>query len=202
MRIADLFCGAGGAGMGYHRAGFEVVGVDNRPQPNYPFTFYQGDAMTFPLDGFDVLHASPPCQIFSPAGTGRKRDDHPDLLTPIRELFKASGKPYVIENIPTAPMPTGVLLCGSTFDLPLIRHRRFEINPDPILVPSLCPQHSHQRGVQHKGRYSYGRKTWEPMWIKYVLPEVWPWMTLKESGQAIPPQYTEWIGNYLMEALR
>ena len=202
-RLLDLFCGAGGAGMGYHHAGFDVVGVDNQPQPNYPFTFVQADALEIraaaDLTCIAAIHACPPCQRF--AGTYQNHDHHPDLLTPTRAALKATGKPYVIENIATAPMPTGVLLCGSTFGLPLIRHRRFEIYPDPVLVPSLCPQSSHGRGVAHQGRYAYGRKTWEPNWRKYVLPVVWPWMTVAESGQAIPPAYTEYIGLQLLGAL-
>ena len=151
-RLLDLFCGAGGAAMGYRRAGFEVVGVDIEPQPRYPFEFHQWDAMEllawhvhhagrgWPFGSFDAIHASPPCQLFSEGAPGRKRADHPDLLTPVRECLKAIGLPYVIENVATAPMPTSILLCGATFGLPLIRHRRFEVNPDPGLVPSLCPQ--------------------------------------------------------------
>jgi DNA (cytosine-5)-methyltransferase 1 len=201
-RLLDLFCGAGGAAVGYHRAGFDVTGVDNRPQPRYPFTFHQADAMTYPLDGFDAIHASPPCQLFSEGAPGRKRDDHPDLLTPIRERLRAWGGCYVIENVATAPMQSNVLFCGSTFGLPLIRHRRFEINPEPLLVPSMCPQSRFQRGVAHKGRYSYGHGHWRPNWQKHVLPVVWPWMELEESGQAIPPAYTEYIGAQLLEHLK
>lgn len=205
-RLLDLFCGAGGAAMGYARAGFEVVGVDNRAQPRYPFAFLRADALeaiswigdpdSSYLGPFDAIHASPPCQRY--AGTYQDHSHHPDLLPEVRELLKQTGLPYVIENIATAPMPTGILLCGSTFGLPLIRHRRFEIHPDPVLVPSMCPQSSHGRGTEHKGRYAYGRKTWEPNWRKHVLPVVWPWMTVEESGQAIPPDYTEWIGRQLL----
>ena len=200
-RLLDLFCGAGGAAMGYHRAGFDVTGVDIEPQPRYLFEFHQADAMTYPLDGFDVIHASPPCQVYSTGAPGRKRDGHPDLLPAVRELLKATGKPYVIENVATAPMPGSILLCGSTFGLPVIRHRRFEISPDPVLAPSLCPQSSFSRGVAHKGRYSYGHGNWGPAWRKHVLPVVWPWMTVAESGQAIPPAYTEHIGAQLMAVL-
>ena len=154
------------------------------------------------LAQFDLIDASPPCQLFSEGAPGRKRDSHEDLLTPTRELLKASGKPYVIENVATAPMPTSILLCGSTFDLPLIRHRRFEVNPDLGLVPSLCPQSRYARGVAHKGRYGYGHGNWGPSWRKYVLPVVWPWMTVEESGQAVPPPYTQWIAEQLLGLLR
>jgi DNA (cytosine-5)-methyltransferase 1 len=102
-RLLDLFCGAGGAAMGYSRAGFEVVGVDINLQPHYPFEFHQADAMTYPLDGFDVIHASPPCQAYTrkAASWGRARNhwlEHPDLLGPTRELLIATGLPYVIET--------------------------------------------------------------------------------------------------------
>lgn len=200
-RLLDLFCGPGGAAMGYYQAGFEIVGVDIVLQASYPFAFVQADAMTYPLAGFDVIHASPPCQLFSEGAPGRKRSDHPDLLTPTRERLRASGKPYVIENVATAPMPTSILLCGATFGLPLIRHRRFEVNPDPGLVPSLCPQSRFARGVAHKGRYSYGHGRWRENWRKYVLPAVWPWMELEESGQAIPPAYTEYLSHILLAAI-
>jgi DNA (cytosine-5)-methyltransferase 1 len=196
-RLLDLFCGAGGAAMGYHRAGFDVTGIDIRPQPRYPFRFVQADAMTYPLDGFDVIHASPPCQEYSTGAPGRKRGG-PDLLGPVRAHLIASGLPYVIENVATAPMPGSVLLCGATFDLPVIRHRRFEINPAPLLVPSTCPQSRYARGVAHRGRYGYGHGSWQVAWREHVLPVVWPWMTLAEAGQAIPPAYTEYIGGQLM----
>jgi len=191
--------------MGYWRAGFEIVGVDIAEQPSYPFEFHLGDALDedfiASLGCFDAQHGSPPCQLFSEGAPGRKRADHPDLLTPTRERFQAAGLPYVIENVATAPMPTSVLLCGSTFELPLIRHRRFEISPDMLLVPSLCPQSSYGRGVAHKGRYSYGHGRWRENWREHVLPAVWPWMELEESGQAIPPAYTEFIGRWLLESL-
>jgi DNA (cytosine-5)-methyltransferase 1 len=201
-RLLDLFCGAGGCSVGYDRAGFDVVGVDNQPQPRYPFEFHQGDALTFPLDGFDAIHASPPCQAYAEAGTSRKRDDHPDLLDPVRQLLIATGKPYVIENIPTAPMPDSFLLCGATFGLPIIRHRRFEVWPPLGLVPSLCHQASHARAVDHgPGFYPYARGSWEAAWREHVLPVVWPWMTLYEAGQAVPPAYTEYIGTQLLAHL-
>ena len=113
MRLLDLFCGAGGAAMGYHRAGFEVVGIDIAPQPNYPFEFVQADAMEFPLDGFDAIHASPPCQAYTALATGK----HPRLIEPMRERLASSGVPWVIENVVGAPLRQPVLLCGSMFGL-------------------------------------------------------------------------------------
>ena len=140
-RLLDLFCGAGGAAMGYHRAGFEVVGVDIAPQKNYPFEFHQADAMTYPLEGFDAIHASPPCQAFTDLKTMPNARQHDDLLTPTRERLIASGLPYVIENVEGAPM-TGpyIRLCGSMFALgvgnaELRRHRLFELGGFYTLTP-------------------------------------------------------------------
>src|SRR5678815_3968779 len=116
-RLLDLFCGAGGAAMGYHRAGFEVVGVDIKPQPHYPFEFHQADAMTFPLEGFDAIHASPPCQAFCDLKDMHNAKQHDNLLTPIRKRLAESGVPYVIENVRGAPLDGKLRLCGSMFDL-------------------------------------------------------------------------------------
>ena len=104
-RLLDLFCGAGGAAMGYYRAGFDVVGVDIKPQPRYPFEFHQGDALAYPTDRFDAIHASPPCQAYS-QGTLSQRargDVYPDLVAPTRQTLNCSGLPWVIENVPGAP---------------------------------------------------------------------------------------------------
>ena len=115
--LADLCCGAGGAGMGYHRAGFKVTGFDIEPQPNYPFEFAQTDALEVDLSEFDVIHVSPPCQKWSWAArrwTDRKRTD---LITPIRDKLIKSGKPYVIENVTGAPLKNPIMLCGRMFGL-------------------------------------------------------------------------------------
>ena len=122
-RLLDLFSGAGGAAVGYHRAGFDVVGVDINPQPRYPFEHHQGDAMTWPLEGFDVVHASPPCQAYvTLAGDG-----WPDLIGPVLERLTAWGGPWVIENVPTAPIH-GLTICGQSFGLGVRRHRVFASN--------------------------------------------------------------------------
>ena len=134
MRILDLFCGAGGAGAGYARAGFEVIGVDVRPQPCYPFEFIRCDAIEFlQLDGlagaFDAIHASPPCQRFTSLRTmTNHRPDHPDLIEPVRYLLERVGLPWVIENVPGSPMTHSVLLCGSMFGL---GSRRASATPTP-----------------------------------------------------------------------
>jgi DNA (cytosine-5)-methyltransferase 1 len=123
-RIADLFCKAGGAGMGYYRAGFDVVGVDIEPQPRYPFEFVQADALTFDLDGFDAYHASPPCQGFSAMKRATKVE-HADLLTPTRARLLATGRPFVLENVEGAPLHEPWKLCGTQFGLKTRRHRLF-----------------------------------------------------------------------------
>jgi len=120
VKLLDLYCKAGGAAMGYHRAGFEVVGVDIEPQPHYPFEFHQADAMTFPLAGFDAIHASPPCQRYSTMTKKWGREsEHPDLVDPTRERLLEAGVPFVIENVPAAPLRSPVTLCGSMFQLEL-----------------------------------------------------------------------------------
>lgn len=150
-RLLDLFCGEGGASMGYARAGFEVVGVDSEPQPRYPFEFVRADAMTYPLGGFDAVHASPPCQAFSITRSLWKDREHPELIEATRDRLREWGGVYVIENVPGAPLLQPVLLCGSMFGLHVRRHRLFE-SPVSFLVPS-C-QHGLQtpRFLVQRGR--------------------------------------------------
>jgi DNA (cytosine-5)-methyltransferase 1 len=134
-RLLDLFCGAGGCGVGYRQAGFDVVGVDLLDQPDYPFEFHQADAMTYPLDGdWDAIHASPPCQAFTSLKVMHNAREHEDLLTETRERLQAWGGLYVIENVPGAPMRNHVTICGSSiglgvrkYDRELRRHRHFEV---------------------------------------------------------------------------
>jgi DNA (cytosine-5)-methyltransferase 1 len=137
-RLLDLFCGAGGAAMGYSRAGFEVVGVDIEPQRRYPFEFIKGDAIVglesllargldhYLLCDFDAIHASPPCQAYGSLRALNPTKDYPRLIEPTRELLVAIGLPYVIENVPGAPLIDPVRLCGSMVGLPIRRHRLFE----------------------------------------------------------------------------
>lgn len=201
-RLLDLFCGAGGAAVGYHRAGFDVVGVDIAPQPHYPFEFITADALEWltqvEVHLFDAIHASPPCQ----AHTGvPNRREHPDLIPATRELLEASGLPWVMENVPGAEMGSAVLLCGATFGLPIIRLRLFE-SSFPMMAPNTCRAKSTLRATGHgRGFYPYARKGWRPAWRKHVIPEIWPWMDLEEAGQAIPPAYTEFIGQQLLAAV-
>jgi hypothetical protein len=207
MRVLDLFCGAGGAGMGYHQAGFEVVGVDINPQPRYPFEFHQADAMTFPLDGFDLIHASPPCQAYS-ATKNMHSNIHPELVEPIRARLIASGIPYIIENVIGAPLSNPIVLCGEMFGLRVIRHRQFETS-----FPCLRPTHlGHQgktlgrrHGVDCKDGYYcgvYGDGTDKGSTEQWKTAMGINWMSRKELAQAIPPAYTEYIANQFLLSWR
>jgi len=216
-RLLDLFCGAGGAAVGYHRAGFDVVGVDIAPQPRYPFEFHQGDAMTWPLAGYDAIHASPPCQLWSEAtrtGDGRV---HHDLLTPIRARLLTADIPYVIENVPKAPLIAPIVLCGSMFDLDVRRHRCFEANwglrdhhwpcRHRIWARRFRPNNSVRR--RHGGRLAFvvdvtggGSGGYGGRVADWRAAMGIDWMTRDELTQAIPPAYTEYIGAQLIDAIR
>jgi DNA (cytosine-5)-methyltransferase 1 len=210
-RLLDLFCGAGGAAMGYDRAGFDVVGVDNRPQPRYPFEFHQADAMTFPLDGFDVVHASPPCQRHSSLAKLSPHREYPDLIPGTRARLRAFGAPYVIENVVGAPLEAPVMLCGSMVGLHLIRrHRLFESsvvllsptcahNRGEAVLPALNGD-DRKRGGKSRicGVYGNGGDKRADLWPTAMGIE---WMTRQELTQAIPPAYTEWIGRQLFAAI-
>jgi len=206
-----LFCGGGGASVGYARAGFEVVGVDINRQPNYPFPFYQEDAMTFPLDGFDVIHASPPCQHYSSMTTrwttSGGTSEHPDLVAATRRRLLAVNVPYVMENVVGSPLHDYAMLCGSMFGLGsdggyLKRHRWFESNVW-IWPPHPCAHVGPAVGVWgHAGGSSkrdphkrfFNSANWrEAMGID--------WMTSEELVEAIPPAYTEYIGQILRKSL-
>lgn len=198
MRLLDLFCGAGGASVGYSRAGFdEIVGVDIKPQPRYPFDFVQEDALSFPLEGFDVIHASPPCQRWTNAQKIRGRD-HPDLITPTRERLKETGVPWVIENVPGAPLRGPMLLCGQMFGLNLYRHRLFELwhsLSGPRHVPHVKSVTKMGRPplagtiMQVVGNFSGVTVAREAMGID--------WMTRDELREAVPPAYTDFIARQI-----
>jgi DNA (cytosine-5)-methyltransferase 1 len=203
--ILDLFCGAGGAAMGYNRAGFDVIGIDIAPQPRYPFQFVQGDALDtdlWPLD-FDAIHASPPCQRYSQATNMHDKTKHPDLIPATRELLKETGLPYVIENVPGAPLLNPVLYCGSMFGIErLRRHRLFETNWP--LIGEQC-DHSFQRdllsvtghgeGGSHRGGTKRG-----PWWGQSERCKAMGvgWMNRTELSESIPPVFTEHIGRQLL----
>jgi len=188
-RLLDLFCGAGGAAMGYHRAGFDVVGVDINPQPRYPFEFHRADAMTYPLDGFDAIHASPPCQHYANVTAWRgDPGNHPDLVAPTRTRLEAIGVPWVIENVPEAPVRRDFLLCGSQFGLKVRRHRAFETSPRLFALLPPC-RHRGLLAFMHKGERAYADALG------------CTWMTNREAREAIPPAYTQHIGEQLLAHL-
>jgi DNA (cytosine-5)-methyltransferase 1 len=208
--LLDLFCGAGGASVGYHRAGFDVIGVDIDRQPNYPYPFVQADAMQPPLrmDGFDAIHASPPCQRFSQMSLCRPglQQDYPDLVDPTRQMLRATGKPYVIENVVGAPLEGAVQVCGSGLGMTLQRHRLFESNRPLWGVPCAHgvnewnDEYGHATGRKRRRVPVIGE--WR---IRKPLQDAAmgiDWMTLPELSEAIPPAYTEFIGRQLLEASR
>lgn len=208
MRLLDLYCGAGGAAMGYHRAGFdEIVGVDIAPQKNYPFTFVESDAIEYAEQygwRFDVIHASPPCQLFSNATPVKYRARHKNWITPTREAIAALGKPYVIENVPGARkelyMP--IRLCGSMFGLPIRRHRYFETLPQ-LEVPMECDHHGpivYISGSTGNSNSTFRRR--DASKAQKVAAIDIDWMVTKELDQAIPPAYTEWIGRQILGLLQ
>jgi DNA (cytosine-5)-methyltransferase 1 len=208
VKLLDLFCGAGGAAMGYYRAGFtDITGIDNRPMPRYPFKFIQADALEYLAEHgteYDVIHASPPCQAYSMAGQQWRASgkEYPDLIAQTRELLIKTGKPYVIENVPGAPLINPTVMNGALFGLNLRRTRCFETSyPVPLL---LMP-------TQRKSKFRMGRPIVEgdditPVGhfsnVSYAKRQMQiDWMTQAELAQAIPPAYTEWIGRQLMARL-
>jgi DNA (cytosine-5)-methyltransferase 1 len=204
-RLLDLFCGAGGAAMGYHRAGFDVVGVDNRPQPRYPFEFHQADAMTYPLDGFDVIHASPPCTDHSVTANFSHGNGTGWMLGETRKRLTATGLPWVIENVPGAPMRVDYQLCGCMFALragkrQLIRERWFETSWHGFDLRPAC-HHTGPAVTVTGGGPVHGHPTRDaPVAVRRVAMGI-DWMTGDELSQAIPPAYTEYIGRQLLAAL-
>jgi len=204
-RLLDLFCCAGGTGMGYHRAGFDVVGVDINPQPHYPFEFHQGDALEYLAahgHEFDAIHASPPCQAFTNARK-LQGNTHPDLIAPVRAMLVALELPWVIENVVGAPLISPVLLCGSMFDgLRVYRHRLFEAN-FPIAVPT---HPSHVAKNTKMGRPPKADEFMHVVGHFSGVPEARIAMGIEWMGQsglreAIPPAYTEYIGRQLTDWL-
>ena len=209
-RLLDLFCGAGGAAMGYHRAGFEVVGVDIAPQPNYPFEFVRGDALSFQRFWmFDAIHASPPCQLFSAYQRANKRQrEHVNLIPETRELLRSSGLPYVIENVPGAPLEEPVTICGVAAGLEVRRHRLFEANVSLVVPPCACGgwmPAKFDRGSRHtrpNDRRTVAVGEWRiPLDVQQKAMGI-EWMTVPELSQAIPPAYTELIGAQLLDHLK
>ena len=205
--LLDLFCAQGGAGMGYHRAGFAVVGVDRDPQPRYPFAFVRGDALEYLAyhgHEYDAIHASPPCQHFSTiTRTAKTQDDHPNLIPQVRETLYWTGKPWIIENVVGAPLVNPVLLCGAMFpELRVYRHRLFEAS-FPLVVPE-HPKHIHKttkcgRGAGDNGWMSIAGHVSNVRAANAAMG--CGWMSQKGIAQAIPPAYTEYLGRQLLAAI-
>lgn len=214
MKLLDLFCRAGGTSMGYFRAGFEVTGVDIEPQKRYPFRFIQADALEYLKKHwmeYDVIAASPPCQDYSLTKSihnkNPNRKVYPRLIEPLRELLLTSSKPYIIENVPQAPLINPIVLCGTMFpELRVYRHRHFESNLPLLPHPNKCnhvysmpplmgmyhtlDKHEFITCVGHNFQAKSGRIA---MGIE--------WMTRDELAEAIPPAYTEFIGRQIIKIL-
>jgi DNA (cytosine-5)-methyltransferase 1 len=204
-RLLDLFCGAGGAAEGYHRAGFDVVGVDINPQPHYPYEFIQGDALWalhLVVTGdwrFDAIHASPVCKRYSVATPTHARGGHPDQISPVRMRLRATSVPWVIENVPGAPLRPDFKLCGCMFGLPrLERERWFEVSWPCFELRQPCSRHGRAITVTGGGN-STGTFPTNLAGMKAAMGI--DWMPRRSLVQAIPPAYTEHIGCQLMEAL-
>ena len=200
MKAIDLFCGASGASVGLHRAGYEVVGVDHRPQPRYPFAFIQADALNPPvrLEDFDFIWASPPCQEWVPLKSLHPTTNHPNHIPATRSLLHASRRAWVIENSPRAPLRRDLLLSGDMFALNTYRRRAFELSffmlaprpgrpfgpktrPGAVLVVGASGGSSRRDGWSNGNHDSWAAA----MGID--------WMTNEEMAQAVPPIYSEYI---------
>lgn len=210
--VLDLYCGAGGASMGYHQAwpNAQIIGVDHEPQPKYPFEFVCQDVIHFLVNGgvkgVPFIHASPPCQAFSSiTRTAKTQANHPDLIGLTRELLSGLDAfvPYVIENVPGAPLRGTILLCGTMFGLNIVRHRIFETRPSILATPSSC---NHEKRVVKHGRKpnrntNYAAVTGHFSDVEFAQEAMGiDWMGQKELAQAIPPAYTKFLGPRVYDA--
>lgn len=219
MKLLDLYCGAGGAGVGYMRAGFDVVGVDiNSSKSCPPFRVVIADALDVLSDRnfmvqFDAVHASPPCQAFTPLSAlphAGIKNPPVDLIEPTRKLLQAAGLPWIMENVIQAPLHNPVRLCGTMFGLRLYRHRNFESSFD--LVEPVHPKHTslcmragylpteERPFMSIHGRNGHNSKAWVSKAAEYMEM---PWASTDLNGvcEAIPPAYTEFIGGQLLSVL-
>jgi len=206
LRILDLFCKAGGAAMGYSRAfpDAEIVGIDHEPQPRYPFTFVREDAYSVLRDqawcaSFDLIHASPPCQRYSIAGRIHGSGHHPNLVPTVRYRLQKVGRPWIIENVPGAPLHDPVMVCGLALNLGVKRHRLFESNMP--LRGTTCPKGHPGVWVSVFGHAVKGRGTRDsrPDHGRGHASDAMDidWMTLDELSEAVPPAYTHFIGSQI-----
>ena len=229
-KLLDLFCGAGGAGRGYDLAGFDVVGVDIEPQPDYPYPFYRGDALDvlerlldgqilafnglgkfhwYALGGFAAIHTSPPCQASTALTKGtNKGREYPQLIPGVRELLAATGRRTVIENVQGAAVRRDATLCGEMFGLSVIRHRYFEVEGILIDQPPHRPHRGRVRGWRHGTYYDgpyvavYGDGGGKGSVREWQMAMGIDWTDSRKSiAEAIPPAYTEFIGRQLIEHL-
>jgi DNA (cytosine-5)-methyltransferase 1 len=204
MKALDLFCGAGGASMGLHRAGFEVTGIDIKHQPRYPFQFIQGDAMEASLDGYDLVWASPPCQRYTMAQNAAKNANaHPDLIPATRAKLEEFGGPWIMENVVGAPLRNPAIICGLSLGLKVKRHRLFESNL--LLLTPPCPRHDQNYFVIF-GQEVRSRRTGDAAGRKNKIAEGRKamgidWMTRAELSEAIPPAYSELLAKQVMSFL-
>lgn len=195
--LLDLCCCQGGASAGYVAAGFNVTGVDIDPQPRYPYRFVQADALAYLEEfggGYDVIAGSPPCQLHSKAWRIQARE-HPDLIAPMRALMKASGKPYIIENVPGAPLHQPIELCGTMFGLRTYRHRLFESNLS--LTPPIHPAHT--APTRKMGRAlrpgDYYHAVGNFSGVGLIRADMGShWMNRDGLRESIPPAYSQYIG--------
>lgn len=206
--LLDLFCGGGGAAMGYRKAGFNVVGVDVEHQPNYPFEFIQRDALAYAAErgrDFDVIHASVPCQRYcSPSRFNGNQHTYPDYVAVVRELLKFISRPWVIECTPGAPLRNPTILCGTMFGLRVYRHRLFE-SSETLTAPThpkhvaRCVRNGYQPGPDQYMTITGGRHSYE--WMRVAAAHMGvEWMTsVKTVCEAIPPAYTFHLGMQLIE---
>lgn len=206
MKLLDLFCGAGGASVGYHRAGFTVTGVDIEPQPDYPYEFVQDDALDYVKEHgheYDVIHASPPCQASSALtkGTNRGRT-YIDLIPETRAALAGFSCPTIIENVKGADLRKDLLLCGEMFGLRTIRHRFFEIDGITVAQPQHIKHRGRTIGWRHGTYYDgyyyavYGRGGGKGSIEQWQQAMDMHWTSNRKSiAEAIPPAYTEYIGN-------
>lgn len=218
-RLLDLFCCAGGAATGYHRAGFDVVGVDIEPQPNYPFEFHRGDALEFlAMHGheFDAIHASPPCQASTALtkGTNKRRNRetgrvHPNLIADTRQLLACFDVPTVIENVQGAAVRRDLTLCGEMFGLGVIRHRYFEVEHAGVVQPVHKPHRGRVAGYRHgewfDGPYFavYGDGGGKGSVAQWQAAMGIDWTDVRrEIAEAIPPAYAEHVGRQLMAVVQ
>lgn len=207
-RVADLCSGAGGAAYGVVQQlksrglNPRVVGFDIKPQPHYPYSFVRADVLQVDLEAFDLIWASPPCQLWSVAtAQGRYNGrEYPDVLTPLRPRIVASGKPYIIENVIQAPLLNPIMLCGQMFGLQLLRHRIFESN-----LPLVAPPHPTHKGLNRGPdgdfvvvvKMAADRDIFEDhsvhIWRRAMGIR---WMNANELSQAVPPAYSEYLAQF------